>query len=116
VPSACSDFFRLNAQRTLTTDVRREVIEASNACGPPAQSDGVARLLRRISEETPAGTVEGRHDEHTMDALALRADEGRGTAPISRGESQAGCDPRISEWGNPMTTVITRNAGGHPAN
>ena len=36
-----------------------------------------------------------------MDAMALRADEGRGTAPICCGESQAGCDPQISEWGNP---------------
>jgi hypothetical protein len=46
--------------------------------------------------------VEGRHDEHTMDALALRADEGRGTAPICSGEPQAGIDPEISEWGNPL--------------
>lgn len=69
-----------------------------------------------VLRSTPTATVEGRHYEHTMDALALRADEGRGTAPISRGESQAGCDPRISEWGNPMTSVITHNVGGHPAN
>jgi len=32
-----------------------------------------------------------------MDALALRAEEGRGTAPICLGEPLAGCDPRISE-------------------
>ena len=36
-----------------------------------------------------------------MDALALRADEGRGIAAISVGESRAGSDPTISEWGNP---------------
>jgi len=32
-----------------------------------------------------------------MDALALRAEEGRGTAPICLGEPLAGCDPRVSE-------------------
>ena len=38
-----------------------------------------------------------------MDASALRADEGRGIAAISVGEPRAGCDPTISEWGNPTT-------------
>ena len=28
-------------------------------------------------------------------------DEGRGIAAISFGESQAGFDPEMSEWGNP---------------
>jgi hypothetical protein len=42
-------------------------------------------------------SVQGRHDEHTMDALALRADEGRGTAPICLGEPLTGLEPRISE-------------------
>jgi hypothetical protein len=37
-----------------------------------------------------------------MDALALRADEGRGTAPICSGEPLAGTDPEVSEWGNPL--------------
>jgi hypothetical protein len=32
-----------------------------------------------------------------MDALALRADEGRGTAPICFGEPLTGFDPEISE-------------------
>ncbi len=36
-----------------------------------------------------------------MDASALRADEGRGYAAIRLGEPLAGCDPDISEWGNP---------------
>ena len=35
-----------------------------------------------------------------MDASALRADEGRGIATIRAGESRAGVDPAISEWGN----------------
>ena len=29
------------------------------------------------------------------------ADEGRGVAAKSVGESRAGCDPTMSEWGNP---------------
>ena len=45
----------------------------------------------------PLAAGERRHDEHTMDALALRAEEGRGTAPICLGEPLAGPDPRISE-------------------
>jgi hypothetical protein len=36
-----------------------------------------------------------------VDALALRADEGRGRAAKSVGEPRAGIDPTISEWGNP---------------
>ena len=55
----------------------------------------------RCRARAPQTQAEGRHHEHTMDAMALRADEGRGTAPICCGESQAGCDPQISEWGNP---------------
>jgi hypothetical protein len=35
-----------------------------------------------------------------VDASALRADEGRGRAAISGGESRAGVDPPISQWGN----------------
>ena len=53
-----------------------------------------------------------------MDALALRAEEGRGRAAISVGEPLAGADPTISEWGNPATTLVAtvlRN-GGHRGN
>ena len=48
--------------------------------------------------------LQGRHDERTGDASALCADEGRGSAAISAGEPHAGCDPAISEWGNPTPT------------
>ena len=48
----------------------------------------------------------GRQYEQRVDASALRADEGRGIAAISVGEPRAGCDPTISEWGNPI--VVTR--------
>lgn len=49
---------------------------------------------------------QGRQNEHRVDASALRADEGRGIAAISEGEPRAGCDPSISEWGNPMTFLV----------
>lgn len=44
---------------------------------------------------------QGRQNERRVDALALRAEEGRGMAAKSVGESRAGSDPTISEWGNP---------------
>ena len=44
---------------------------------------------------------QGRQNERTVDALALSAEEGRGNAAKSLGESLAGSDPKISEWGNP---------------
>ena len=47
--------------------------------------------------DPPSVSGQGRQYEHTMDALALRADEGRGTAPICSGEPLAGPDPEISE-------------------
>jgi len=60
---------------------------------------------------------QGRHDAQTVDASALGADEGRGNAAIRRGEPLAGCDPRISEWGNPITSVMTGlMAGGNLGN
>ena len=42
-----------------------------------------------------------RNDGHTVDALALDADEGRGHATKCSGEALAAGDPEISEWGNP---------------
>ena len=46
---------------------------------------------------------QGRHDAQTVDALALGADEGRGNAAKRSGEPRAGCEPDISEWGNPSS-------------
>ena len=34
--------------------------------------------------------------------MVSAGDEGRGVAAISFGESLAGFDPKISEWGNPL--------------
>ena len=47
--------------------------------------------------------LQGRQNERRVDALALRADEGRGIAAICVGEPRAGTDPTISEWGNPTS-------------
>jgi hypothetical protein len=44
-----------------------------------------------------------------VDALASGAEEGRGQAAKRLGESRAGSEPRISEWGNP-----SRVMPGHP--
>jgi hypothetical protein len=43
--------------------------------------------------------------EHTVDALASGADEGRGQATKRLGEPRAGCEPRVSEWGNPVGVI-----------
>ena len=52
-----------------------------------------------------------------MDAMALRAEEGRGTAPICSGEPRAGCDPEVSEWGNPLPSgSAPQQRSGNPAN
>jgi hypothetical protein len=57
----------------------------------------------RFVEHSHLLFLQGRHYERRVDALALRADEGRGIAAISVGEPLAGFDPTISEWGNPTT-------------
>jgi hypothetical protein len=51
-----------------------------------------------------------RNDGHTVDALALDADEGRGHATKCSGEALAAGDPEISEWGNPTGVMA-----GYPA-
>ena len=47
--------------------------------------------------------------ERSVDALASGADEGRGGLRYSSGSRLAGCDPRVSEWGDPAPVV-----GRHP--
>ena len=49
-----------------------------------------------------------------MDALALRADEGRGTlrkAPVRRVQPQ---EPEVSEWGNPTGVMPCHPQGREP--
>jgi hypothetical protein len=52
-------------------------------------------------------------DEGRMvDALASRADEGRGRLRYASGSCQPSVDPRMSEWGNParvMSCHLTLN-------
>ena len=43
--------------------------------------------------------------------MALSAEEGRGNAAKSLGESLAGSDPKISEWGNPLERVSSMMKG-----
>ena len=38
--------------------------------------------------------------EHSVDALALGAEEGRCSLRYASGSWQTSCDPRVSEWGN----------------
>lgn len=45
---------------------------------------------------------------HTVDALASGADEGRGSLRYSSGSRQPGCDPGVSEWGNPALVMECR--------
>ena len=54
---------------------------------------------------------QGRQNERMVDALALSAEEGRGNAAKSLGESLAGSDPKISEWGNPLERVSSMMKG-----
>lgn len=37
-----------------------------------------------------------------VDALTMRADEGRGLPAISFGEAEATFDPKMSQWENPI--------------
>ncbi len=57
-----------------------------------------------------------RNDGHTVDALALDADEGRGHATKCSGEALAAGDPEISEWGNPAGVMACHPelTGGEP--
>ncbi len=89
----------------------------------PSADWHISRRLERSAQRSvgrrrraPQAFQQGRHDEHTEDALALRADEGRGNAAKSVGEPRAGCDPTMSEWGNPSVLTDTAECGGHRGN
>ena len=68
--------------------------------------DAIDDVEQAIENDPPHVFLQGRQYEQRVDALALRADEGRGIAAISVGEPRAVFDPTISEWGNPI--VVTR--------
>jgi hypothetical protein len=45
-----------------------------------------------------------------VDALASRADEGRGRLRYASGSCQPSVDPRMSEWGNPARVMSCHQA------
>ena len=47
--------------------------------------------------------------------MAMAAEEGRGHAAKCLGEALAACDPRESEWGNPVGArpITRREPGGN---
>src|SRR6478735_9571948 len=77
------------------------------------------RGTRRAGWSADVGNPRGwidRNDGHTVDALALDADEGRGHATKCSGEALAAGDPEMSEWGNPAGVMAchTEVTGGEP--
>ena len=88
------------------TKCRASPYAANNGNAGRRGASGDARSRRR---RVSRAFQQGRQKKHTEDASALRADEGRGNAAKSVGEPRAGCEPTISEWGNP--SVATDTAG-----
>ena len=89
---------------------------------PPGEELGTPQFVLRCA--SLAGTRHGmrgsgcRNDGHTVDALALVADEGRGHATKCPGEALAACDPGMSEWGNPAGVMTSHPffGGGNRGN
>ena len=50
------------------------------------------------------GVIWSSEEAHTVDALAVRGDERRGSLRKASGSRQTDCDPEMSEWGNPAIT------------
>ena len=40
-----------------------------------------------------------------VDAMAIKGDEGRSWLRYASGNRQTGFDPKISEWGNPLSLI-----------
>ena len=79
-------------------------------CAPRVRRGGAAIVVvvaRRVPCVVLLCVV--RFYERSVDALASGADEGRGGLRYSSGSRLAGCDPRVSEWGDPAPVV-----GRHP--
>ena len=68
-----------------------------------------APVLVRVARAPCVVLCVVRFYERSVDALASGADEGRGGLRYSSGSRLAGCDPRVSEWGDPAPVV-----GRHP--
>ena len=46
------------------------------------------------------------YEGHTVDALALRGEEGRSRLRKAPASCQTNCDPEMSEWGNPAVRQV----------
>ena len=66
---------------------------------------GACRSIPGGNEARGAPVGACRNDGHTVDALALVAEEGRGHATQCPGEALAAGDPGVSEWGNPAGVI-----------
>ena len=62
----------------------------------------------RLGRDMEQMFQQGRQNERMVDASASCAEEGRGNAAKSLGESLAGNDPEISEWGNPAERLLRK--------
>ena len=67
---------------------------------------GFERIRRKSSTSSMPAGFEGvgwrlSYEGHSVDALALRGEEGRSRLRKAPASCQANCDPEMSEWGNP---------------
>ena len=63
------------------------------------------------------GVIWSSEEAHTVDALAVRGDERRGSLRKASGSRQTDFDPEMSEWGNPPLGVSCTEyigVGGEP--
>ena len=51
------------------------------------------------------GVIWSSEEAHTVDALAVRGDERRGSLRKASGSRQTDFDPGMSEWGNPPGAI-----------
>ena len=78
--------------------------------------------LRPVDDHWVSGWRGSSYTGHEVDALAPRADEGRGRLRKAPGSREQTLYPEMSEWGNPAGEVQSllaepnRPGGGKPAN
>ena len=58
-------------------------------------------LRSGLSRDRLLGVIWSSEEAHTVDALAVRGDERRGSLRKASGRWQTTFDPEMSEWGNP---------------
>ena len=94
----------------------RRAVHLTKYTVPMKQASPDHARRERGTVPAPRGFLPGRHYEQRVDALALRAEEGRGIPAKSVGEPGAGCEPTMSEWGNPTVLDRDRASGGNRGN